>query len=128
MKYKIAKYTIFLFKERNEFYMFIISKKRIELILSCILISILAFSLNISNKPKTNENIINQTNMENSVETVSTPVSGKTVVIDAGHGTPDEGAESSSRNDRSGNKSKNCIKTTKFIRAKWMHSSFNKVR
>ena len=35
-------------------------------------------------------------------ETTSLPVSGKTVIVDAGHGTPDEGAESSSRNDRSG--------------------------
>ena len=31
-----------------------------------------------------------------SVPTVSLPVSGKTIVIDAGHGKPDEGAESSS--------------------------------
>ena len=30
-----------------------------------------------------------------SVPTVSLPVSGKTIVIDAGHGKPDEGAESS---------------------------------
>ena len=29
------------------------------------------------------------------VPTVSLPVSGKTIVIDAGHGKPDEGAESS---------------------------------
>lgn len=36
-----------------------------------------------------------------SVPTVSLPVSGKTIVIDAGHGKPDEGAESSSRNNRS---------------------------
>ena len=27
----------------------------------------------------------------NTVETTSTPVSGKTVVLDAGHGVPDEG-------------------------------------
>ena len=36
-----------------------------------------------------------------SVPTVSLPVSGKTIVIDAGHGKPDEGAESSSRYNRS---------------------------
>ena len=30
-----------------------------------------------------------------SIPTVSLPVSGKTIVIDAGHGTPDEGAQSS---------------------------------
>ena len=30
----------------------------------------------------------------NSIETVSLPVSNKTIVLDAGHGIPDEGAES----------------------------------
>ena len=34
------------------------------------------------------------------VETVALPVSNKTIVIDAGHGKPDEGAESSNRNNR----------------------------
>ena len=32
---------------------------------------------------------------EKTIQTVSLPVSGKTIVIDAGHGKPDEGAESS---------------------------------
>ena len=34
------------------------------------------------------------TNKEKSVQTISLPVSDKTIVIDAGHGSPDEGAES----------------------------------
>ena len=34
-----------------------------------------------------------------SVPTVSLPVSGKTIVIDAGHGKPDEGAQSRNRNN-----------------------------
>ena len=37
------------------------------------------------------------------VPTVSLPVSGKTIVIDAGHGKPDEGAQSSTRYNRSRN-------------------------
>ena len=35
------------------------------------------------------------TEMQITVPTVSLPVSGKTIVVDAGHGKPDEGAESS---------------------------------
>ena len=35
------------------------------------------------------------------VETVGLPVSGKTVVVDAGHGIPDEGAEVGDRYYRS---------------------------
>ena len=64
--------------------MIIISKKRIQIITSCILLGILAFSFKIA---RTEEQENNTT-----VPTTSTPVSGKTVVIDAGHGVPDEGA------------------------------------
>ena len=72
--------------------MIIINKKRIGIILSCMLIGLFAFSFQISknNKKYSVDNIDN-----NVAETVATPVSGKTVVIDAGHGVPDEGAESS---------------------------------
>ncbi len=65
--------------------MLIISKKRINLIIACILISLLAFTFQIKSKEK---------KIDNNVETTAIPVSGKTVVLDAGHGTPDEGAES----------------------------------
>ena len=35
------------------------------------------------------------------IQTVALPVDNKVIVIDAGHGKPDEGAESSKRNNRS---------------------------
>ena len=65
--------------------MCIINKKRIQIMLSAILVGVLAFGIQISNKEK----------QALTVETTSTPASNKTIVIDAGHGTPDEGAESS---------------------------------
>ena len=62
--------------------MIIIEKKKIlKIVLSIFLIIfIFAFTLN------KNEN-------NDYIETVSLPVSGKTIVVDAGHGVPDEGAE-----------------------------------
>ncbi len=35
------------------------------------------------------------------VETVALPVNNKVIIIDAGHGVPDEGAQSTNRNNRS---------------------------
>lgn len=64
--------------------MYIISKKRIQIMLSAILVGVLAFGIQISNEQR----------KELTVETTSTPASNKTIVIDAGHGSPDEGAES----------------------------------
>ncbi len=52
--------------------MIVVHRKTIQRILACILIGIFAFSFQIANK-KTN----------NTVETTATPVSGKTVVVDA---------------------------------------------
>ncbi len=66
--------------------MLIISQKRIKIILGFLLISLFAFSCSVVKNQ--NNNIKNET-----VETTATPVSGKTVILDAGHGTPDEGAE-----------------------------------
>lgn len=71
--------------------MIIINKKRITAILTCILVGVFVFILETSDKG------------EEVIETVTLPVSGKTIVIDAGHGIPDEGAESSARNNRSTN-------------------------
>ena len=65
--------------------MLILSKKRIAVMLCLVFISLYAFSFKISN----DSNNINQT-----IQTVSLPVSGRTVIVDAGHGTPDEGASS----------------------------------
>ncbi len=63
--------------------MFILSKKRILIVLICLCVSICSTYI-------IKENITNKT-----VETVSLPVSNKVIVIDAGHGKPDEGAQSS---------------------------------
>lgn len=63
--------------------MLILSKKRISLVLVCVFVSVFTFMFTTAKKE------------ENTIETVTLPVSGKTVVIDAGHGIPDEGAQSS---------------------------------
>ena len=72
--------------------MVVINKKRIQIILSCVLVSLLVFSIQVGN---TKNNTINTNEINNLMETTSTPVSGKTVILDAGHGVPDEGAQSS---------------------------------
>lgn len=85
------KYNIYLYLERC-FFMIIINKKRASIILSCIFIGLFTFSFQIANKrSELDENSI----MINTVETAATPISGKTIVVDAGHGVPDEGAQSS---------------------------------
>lgn len=58
--------------------MFIISKKRILFIATMFIISVITF--------------VGLEKEEKTVETVTLPVTGKTVVLDAGHGSPDEGA------------------------------------
>ncbi len=64
--------------------MIVIRKKRLQIIVVCLLISIFAFSFQIANQKETNQ-------LNNTIkQTTATPVSGKTVVIDAGHGKPDE--------------------------------------
>lgn len=70
--------------------MIVLNKKRLLAIISMVCVSIFAFSFHIAKEEKT-------------VETVTLPVTNKTIVIDAGHGVPDEGAESSSRYNRSTN-------------------------
>lgn len=68
--------------------MVVINKKRFSLILSCLLIGIFAYSYQNTR--------ISQLNQEQIAKQVTaTPVSGRVIVIDAGHGKPDEGAESS---------------------------------
>lgn len=61
--------------------MIILNKKRITIITLSVFISVFAFIFSM--------------NKQNTVPTVSLPISGKTIVVDAGHGKPDEGAESS---------------------------------
>jgi len=62
--------------------MIVINKKRLLIVMSAILVSIGIFS-------------INMVGNEDTVETVSLPVSQKVIILDAGHGVPDEGAQSS---------------------------------
>ena len=62
--------------------MIILNRKRLIAMLSMICVAVLAFSFQIAKEEKT-------------VETVALPVSNKVIVIDAGHGVPDEGAQSS---------------------------------
>lgn len=87
--------------------MIIISRKRLGIIMLVIFIGIFTFAYN-KTEDKTQEQAYEQV--------TATPVSNKVVIVDAGHGTPDEGAESSNRNNRSTNKLTNCFKITKFIR------------
>ena len=63
--------------------MIIINKKRMKIIIGSLLISLLAFSMQIA---KTQNLKIE----ENEIETAATPISGKVIVVDAGHGKPDE--------------------------------------
>lgn len=68
--------------------MLILKRKRIIVMMCMIFISLYAFSFKIANE----DIMLNK----KTIETVSTPVTNKIIIVDAGHGTPDEGAESSS--------------------------------
>lgn len=57
---------------------------RISVMLSVILLSICIY---VSQTTRTNTN----RNIGDAVQVTALPVSGKTVILDAGHGTPDEG-------------------------------------
>ena len=57
--------------------MIVLNKNRITIIILGIFISIFVF--------------IFSTEINNTVPTVTLPVSGKTIIVDAGHGKPDEG-------------------------------------
>lgn len=66
--------------------MLILKRKRITVMMCMVFVSLYAFSFKIANEDIT----LNK----KSIETVSTPVTNKVIIVDAGHGTPDEGAES----------------------------------
>ncbi len=66
--------------------MFVVDGKKIKLIIVCIIVGFLAFSVQTLNM---NEDI-------KIIKTAATPVTGKTVIIDAGHGIPDYGASTES--------------------------------
>lgn len=72
--------------------MIIINKKRIQIILSCVIVSLLVFFFQVANdKDRLEKNKDLEQQQQITVQTTATPVSGKTIVLDAGHGTPDEG-------------------------------------
>lgn len=62
--------------------MLVINKKRIFFIVIMLIISVMSFC---GNRKR-----------ENTIQTVSLPISDKIIVLDAGHGLPDQGAESAS--------------------------------
>lgn len=65
--------------------MYVIYKRRIGIIIFCLLLGIFAYSY---------QSV--KMNFETDIDQVTaTPVSGKVIILDAGHGTPDEGASSS---------------------------------
>ena len=68
--------------------MIVLSRKRIGIILTSIFIAVFAFSFNTADI--SDQNVETKENRE-IVQTATTPVSGKVVVLDAGHGVPDEG-------------------------------------
>lgn len=75
--------------------MIILNRKKILFVLGFITIFIFMYAittLNTNNSLKDNNKAI---------ATVALPVDNKVIIIDAGHGVPDEGAESSRRNYRS---------------------------
>lgn len=95
--------------------MIIIRKKNLLLIGSLLCISLTAISLKTAfTKPKT-------------VPTVNLPVSNKVIVLDAGHGVPDERSPKLKRHNRSRNKPKNCTKSSITTRTKWSNSYSNKI-
>ena len=60
--------------------MIVINKKRISIIVICLLLGIFAYSYEGT-----------KINLDEEVqETTATPVSGKVIIVDAGHGVPDE--------------------------------------
>ena len=75
--------------------MLVLSKKRIAIILFMICVSLYVFSFKISNNMMREQILSGSDEQERTAQTVATPVSNRVVIVDAGHGTPDEGAESS---------------------------------
>ena len=79
--------------------MIILHKKRILVALSIVAVSIITIAMEnrggSNSFPYENE----KASQFSTVQTVALPVSNKTIVIDAGHGVPDEGAQSSTRNN-----------------------------
>ncbi len=65
--------------------MLILKRKRIMTMLCMIFISLYAFSFKIANQ--------NFADTEKTAQTVALPATSKVIIVDAGHGSPDEGAD-----------------------------------
>ncbi len=69
--------------------MVVLNKKRISIMLLIILVGIFTFSYHTADKGMEGE--LQSQNQEQNKYVTTTPVSNKVVVLDAGHGVPDEG-------------------------------------
>ena len=75
--------------------MIILTKKKILYIFGIMIIFVFAYVI-------TAYNTINSSKKQvKTMQTVALPVDNKVIILDAGHGKPDEGAQSSKRNNRS---------------------------
>ena len=74
--------------------MIVLTKKRILYAIGIISMCIFAYTITGLNIISTNKNQLE------TVQTVALPTNNKVIVIDAGHGVPDEGAQSSNRCNR----------------------------
>ena len=82
--------------------MIILSKKRFGIISTILLISLFVFVFQVASSKQT-------------VQTVSLPVSNKVIVLDAGHGKPDEGAQSSNGTTEAETKLKITLKVQSLL-------------
>ena len=68
---------------------------------------------------------MNERNIGDAVQVTSLPCSGKVVILDAGHGTPDERCRKQEWNYRSANQFSNCTKNTTTSRAVRLYGDFD---
>lgn len=98
--------------------MIVLSKKKILVTISTLSLMIVFTNILLTSNSK-----------EKLVQTANLPVTNKVIVLDARTSVFQmNGAESRNRYFRSGNKFKNCIKSSKFARTKWRNGYINKVR
>ena len=92
--------------------MILLERKRIIIMIVAVFISIFSY-------------LLGSSHMYETVQTVSLPVSGKTVILDAGHGRIRPRGAVTKWGNRSRYELKNYIKSTKIIRTKWMSCYLN---
>lgn len=98
--------------------MIVIHKKRIEIIIASLFIAIFSFAFQIAKSENQSQNNIKlEQQQQDTIATTATPVSGKTIVVDARASVcQTNGAQSSSRYNRGRNKSRDSIKITELVR------------